>query len=399
MSRCLSQSIELRALAMFFNSSTLIQNKDTKLSHGHFDFLQPLYQRVTSDSPLALATSWLAVLVMGFSDMSRPCHEAQCKLMSRAIQHTLGATKDPVKSVETETLAAVVLLGHGEYLQNSNNKHRARRTATLKIHQDGAEALIRRRGALNFQDSTSIALFNAVRHNSVSLAISGVKADRKNWDLWILDDKVSQLCDCYTPATELDACGFIMLSIQHSLASENCSAYVHLQTDLLRLSERLRSWSFHVPGEWTDYTTPIINQTPKEQSQGVCYLFNQWYLLRLAVSHLSKELDLRRNVPAICASDFSCELDCIDNLMASASVLLDSMSPIISVSLPRGEDPVFAIEEEDGKNRGSRYFDQTMEKLDLVISNALKNLILPPTITMCYQEVLSWSRKRSNLSE
>lgn len=395
---------------MFFNSSTLIQNKDTKLSHGHFDFLQPLYQRVTSDSPLALATSWLAVLVMGFHDMSRPYHEAQCRLMSGAIQHTLDAIKDPAKSVETETLAAVVLLGHGEYLQNSNIKHRARRTAALTIHQDGAEALIRRRGTLNFQDSTSIALFNAVRHNSVSLAISGVRPNRKNWDLWILDAGVSQLCDFYTPATELDACGFIMLSIQHSLASEDSSAYVHLRTDLLHLSERLRSWPFHIPGEWTHCIPkmPVINQMLKSQSQGVCYLFNQWHLLRLAVSHLSKELDLRQNVSEICASDFSSELDCIDSLMASTSVLLESIEPSvnvtfypgIAVSSLRGEDPAFVIEEEeyDGKNQGLRYFNQTMERLDLIISEALKNLTLPPTITMCYREVLSWSRKRSATS-
>ncbi|OKL58556.1 hypothetical protein UA08_06258 [Talaromyces atroroseus] len=397
-SRCLSQSVELRALSALFTSSTLLPKYDARLSHGHLDFLQSLYQKVAADSPLALATSWLAVLVMGFHNKGRPYYMEESQLMSSAIQHTLNATKDPVQSVQTETLAAVVLLGYGEYLQDK--KGRARE-AMFMIHQNGAEALIRKRGAMNFQDSTSIALFDAVRHNAVSLTISGIGPPRRNWDLWALDDEVRQLCDSYTPATELDACAVMMLSLKYSLEREDCSTYLHLQTELLQLLERLKSWPYHVPSEWFLPGT-TTSQTPIHHSREVCYILNQWYLLLLSVSHLLKEFDLRHKAAQIWASDFSSELNYIDNIMASKYVLLGTtttrsgnrgtnvqISP--SIAAPLSEDFVFAVD--DREIQDTRLFQQTIEKLYVIISHALENMMLPPTVTMCYQEVLSWARK------
>jgi hypothetical protein len=385
-SRALSQSVEIRALAFLFTASTIVSKKDSRSSHGHLDFLQALYDKVTSDSALALATTWFAVLILGLCDKSSRCRydKEMDRLMSRAIRSISDAIKDPRDSIKNETLTAVVLLAHGEHLQYKKKPQTTSQSETrLLVHQDGAEALIKKRERLNFCDSTSIALFNAVRHNAVGMAFAGVRPVGGNWAMWAVDsdDEVRQLCDSYTFATELDACCLLMLSLKNDMIRGDISMHDKMQTELSSLLERLRCWQHTLPNEWF-FGSPTGYQ-PGTKSFEVCYLFNDWYLLQLAVQHLLKELRLRTIGPGFYASDFSDELDLIDNIMVSESLFISSEYIIAS-------DPA----EIDEENQSRRLFDQTVEKLDLIVSDALRKFALPNTVTLCYQEVLSWARNK-----
>lgn len=368
-----------------FTTGTLLYKKDDRLSHGHLDFLQPRYQDALSESPLALATTWLAFIIMGSHTNERYWihYSERSQLMTRALQGISNAIRDPVDNVKDETLSAVILLAYGEYLYLQSKECIGKVDARFTIHQDGAEALIRRRGLLNFQDTTSIALFDAVRHNAFNLAFAGIRSARKNWDLWTLDDMtVRQLCDSYTPATELDACGVAMLSLKSDLASDDLYLRVNLHRHLVHLLGRLRCWTNAIPNDWL---------IARQQSLEVCYLFNQWHLLQIAVGHLLKELDMKSNGTRFLASDFSDELNCVDSLMASEPLLMDPGMSNAAVSA--GTTPLSDSAATNENWQGSRLFKQMTDKFDLIMTDALVTLILPQTVAMCYREVLAWIRK------
>lgn len=377
--------MEIRALTFLFTSSTIVSKKDRRSSHGHLDFLQVLYDKVTSNSTLALATTWFAVLILCLCDNSELSYRREMdRLMSRTIRSISEAIKDPRESITTETLTAVVIIALGEHLQYKKKRPpivQREPTMRLLVHQDGAEALIKKRGTLNFRDNASISLFDAVRHNAIGMAFVGLRPVGENWTMWAVDtdDEARRLCDSYTFATELDACCLLMLYLKDKMVCGDVSNYAELQTDLSSLLERLRCWQHTLPKEWF-FGLPSYYSEPK--SLEVCYLFNDWFLLQLAVRHLLKELRMKTIGPGFYASDFSYELDLIDNIMASESLFFVSGQSTSS-------DPANI----DEQNQGRRLFYQTTEKFELVVSDALKKLALPHTVTLCYREVLAWANK------
>lgn len=376
-----SQSVEIRALTFLFTSSTIVSKKDRRSSHGHLDYLQALYDSAPLDSALALATTWFAVLILGLCDKSGRLYRREMdRLMSRAIRSISDAITDPRDSITNETLTAVVLLAHGDHLQYTKKQSGLKKR--LLVHQDGAEALIKERETLNFRDSTSIALFNAVRHNAVGMAFAGVRPVGENWAMWAVDSdhEARQSCNYYTIATELDAHCLLMLSLRDKMICEDISKYAELQTELSSLLERLRCWQCALPSEW--FLGVLTGTHSDTKSLEVCYLLNDWYLLQLAVRHLLKELRLKCIGSGFYASDFSAELDLIDNITASESLFFVSKQST-------GSGP----ERIDEENLGRRLFRQTIEKFDFIVSDALQKLALPHTVTLCYKEVLSWARK------
>jgi hypothetical protein len=413
-------------LPFLFGSHDPMQ--DQRASHGHFDFLPTLYQQAASESPLSKTISWLAFVLMGilFDNNVNWWHEhrnEENRLMAGVIRNIQRAIADPISSVQIDTLTAVVLLGYGEHLRSRTYEQSSRSPPSLAlslslspsthkmtkkfmIHQAGAEALVRKRGALNFQDNASLALFAAVRHNAVSIAMSGIEKRSTNWDLWDTTDNQSRyLCDSYTPATELDACGARMVILQRRLASENIhgdfSADMLLRNDLLELLERLHTWSYRIPADW------IISN---EQEQGVserlflspevCYLFNQWYLLQLGVSHLLKQLSIKTTMERYTENDYLCENGWIDSIIASSYLYLGHRpsameNPLLTFSNQTAA-PVGIVRQFCVARRGSRLFGQTLEKLDIALSDALDSLGLPQAVDSRYREVLEWARKERN---
>ena len=382
--------LESHALAFLFSMPV----RDWRTSHGHLDFLQPLYQKVSSDSPLALATSWLAVLMMGTCDKGRP-YPLEALFMTKFIKSIQADLRDPISSVKDETLTAVILVTYGEHLRDQRYGSRS----TCILHQEGAEALIRKRGVLNFQDSTSLALFDAVRHNAVNLAICG-RGKTKNWDLWNLHGDMGQLCDSYTPATELDACGVTMIALANQLESKDFPAGMTLRESLLKLLERLRSWQYRVPSEWLP--RPATCSMLRYPSPEVCYLFDHWYLLQLGASHLTKELDMRTNATEIPGLHYLCEMEWIDNIIASEDSLLgrgpnkkDLLSPTEPKQSAYVDDhfPCATAQQCYCAPLGSRLFGQTLDRLDVILSKALEDLTLPTKVALRYREVVSWVRR------
>lgn len=370
---------------------------DGRTSHGHLDSLQSLYRKSAPTPLFTLTTSWMATLVMSMicETGKQQCLDEEGRLMAKVIQSIRKAVSDPVSSVSVETLAAVVILGHGEFLRSKIHKlPPSDKPASFVVHQAGAEALIRRRGLLNFQDSSSVALFDAVRHNAVSIATSEPRASETlNWDLWdIVDDRFRELCDSYTPATELDACGARIVSLKRRLqnvAVHDGSAYL-LHNDLLALLERIQSWRWRIPAEWgSSEATEVSNQSPNVQ-----YLFNEWYILQLEVSHLIKQFNMKFKDQKSCETEYTCEMEWIENVIASTYPLLGhTPAPHLKVfkqATPIARKPCDALQ-------GPRLFTQSIEKLEVVLLDALKSLHLPEMIESRYREIVDWVRVERNI--
>lgn len=373
--------------------------RDLRTSHGHLDFLQPLYLKAPVNSPVAAATTWLAVVLMGTYDKGRPYH-LERQLLTKVVENTLVALKDPTLSLKDETLMVVLILSYGEHLRNQRY---GRQSSASIIHQQGAEALIRKRGDLNFRNRTALSLFDAIRHNAVNQAILEVRKPT-NWDLWDLDQNTAQLCDSYTPATELDACAVTVETLKRRVKSKALCADSTLRKDVLELTERLRLWPSHAPIDWLPQQGPF--GLDEDLAPEVTYLFYQWHLLQVVMSHLTKELDMRTD-PATTLQTWDCstELQCIDKLIKCEDVLLSSCSKesrrfesaeeTPAVSLPK-RFPRATVEQCHQSPFGSRLVRQTLVKLNSILSKALQELPLPTEVASRYAEVVSWARRESD---
>lgn len=310
-------------------------------------------------------------------------------LKARVITSILAAVKNPLTSVQDETLTAVILVAYGEYLMD----RRYGSQSSFTVHQGGAEALIRKRGVLNFRTSMSLALFDAVRHNAVNLSFYHT-SNTKNWDLWNLDGDVGKLCDSYTPATELDACAVGLVNVETQLESIASDEGGALRGNLSTLQERLQSWPHRVPSEWLPQRT--ASGEIRYPSPEICYVFNQWHLLQLAMSHVTRSLEMKTNLPQIRCVHSSCEMELINNIIYSEASGLGSkcntMGPAQTVHV--NEDfPCATPQQCHLSPLGSRLFGQTLDRLDQILSNAVNSLFLPSQVALRYHEVLSWARR------
>ncbi len=403
----MAESLEAHALAMLFSADFVAPMRDWRTSHGHLDFVQPLYKRVTSESPLALATCWLAVMTMSSNCNRDQPYPLEAVLLSKVIQAILAAIEDPVTSVEDETLTAVVVLTYGEYLRT----HRLGQlppTSWATVHQEGAEALIRKRGELNFRDRPALAAFAATRHNAIHLATNS-GPPTKNWDLWNdLEGPVRELCDSYTPATELDSCAITMVALKRQLeqdANDDVARYKVLRQGLLRVLGRLH--------QWPDRVAPQLQENCSDNaSPEVFYLFNEWYLLQLQVSHLLKQVELKIHPSRL--SSHLCEIEWIDSILASK----DSM---LGKGRPGKQHPLFVDQGYDSRSQmnhtdvgrqgdsltsatkasqpcydmplGPRLFGQTLARLEALLTKALGDLTMPAEVSRHYRQAVARAKE------
>lgn len=390
--------LESHALAFLFTASELIPARDGQTSHGHLDFLRQLYQIVTPNSALSLATSWLAVVVIGLHEKGGT-YPLERQLVTKLIKSIMAAVSDPTTVLKDETLMAVVLVAFGEHLRwcakNIHNTPRDffdRSLRTSTIHQSGAESLVRQRGHLNFQNNISLALYDATRHNAIGFAFYAGKMGR-NWDLWNVDGDVRQKCDSYTPATELDSCALKIVGLRYKVKIRDFSPESGTRESLLQVFEQLRSSQYRVPTSWLHPLTTFSTQNSRPSH--VSFLISQWHLLQLAVMLLLKELNIRTGVFDIPSTQDILEAECISYVINCGNSILgvnenESEAKVSSSGL--AVFPCVRLEQAMRSPTGSRRFGQTLRGFDLILSSALQDLDISADVILRYQEVLLWAR-------
>ena len=111
---------EQQAICAFFLDFVLLPRHPDSV-RGHLEHLEPLYRKASPGSPLSLATSSVALVMSGNSQMRAADQQLSRTTFGRALQKTSAAIRDPVESIKDETLMAVLLLGLYEVLHHSSS--------------------------------------------------------------------------------------------------------------------------------------------------------------------------------------------------------------------------------------------------------------------------------------
>jgi hypothetical protein len=369
---------------------------DWRASHGHLDFLQPLYLKSASSSPLALASNWVAVVMIGIR-LKQDRSELESQLLSKVIKNIAKVINDPIERVKDETLQAVLLLSFGEYLRFRQHGMKP----TLAVHQTGAEALIRCRGGSNFQSQASIALFIATRHNAINMAMQKIR-EFINWDMWTATVTLDCMETLKAPGTELDDCGIVFITLQKhlkQLEKRNTDTNQEIKDKALALLERLKLWERQVPSDWLPNTNSVnlIGYSSPE----VCYMFNQWYLLQLDLSHLINEID--QSADPMCTASvvdlIAFQMDLIAKIVASecSFVICDPTGGQFDhIILASNNLSHLSAQQCYDSPFGSQLLGQTLRRLKLSISQAMGTLKLTPTLQLRYEEVLAWATEEED---
>ena len=190
---------EAECISFFFNYYVDVTT-DREAQVGYLELLSPLHGKVRPGSPLSLATSALATNIT-FAAFGRSLDsELPCALFSKALTMTQSAINDPVQSRTDETLVTVLLLGACDIIGRT-----ARSQLPSGIHKNGAFALVKHRGALNFESELSRQLLIAVRHHTIRMALwtnEKIPADPTVWgDVGTMPESSATMLD--THAAEL----------------------------------------------------------------------------------------------------------------------------------------------------------------------------------------------------
>lgn len=396
-------SLEVNALYVFFTSVVLRPAKDWRTSHGHLDFLLPLHLNAACDSALALATSWVAVMLMGITLKDEP-YPLENVLFAQAITKVMADVADPLKSMTDETLSAVIMLQYGEDIRSQRYK----RCLPSPVHQDGAEALVKKRRALNFRDEVSKTLFAAVRNNAVSLALSG-QVVKDHWDMWRRPGSPAGEDEhrSINPAMDLDAYGVTLVALSSELKGSNKvdtrTKYESLRISLSEFQACLNSWCDRVPPHWLPQRQARLRY--KYTSMDVAYLFCQWYLLKVETSFLQVELEGRcesSELSAMSSSSLDCITESVDDIVASEIAFLytnfhllgiDDTDQCINPASVASGVPAASVQQCRASRLGVRWFDQILDRLYRVLSKNLWQVAKDYDLTNQLLERINWAER------
>lgn len=109
----LGQPPEQLAICQFFTNFVLVPTHPDAQC-GFLNCLLPLYISTRHGSTLSLATSAVAFAVAGSEPEQRPIYKMGRAILEDALRKTTAALRDPIQSVQDETLMTVMLMGFYE---------------------------------------------------------------------------------------------------------------------------------------------------------------------------------------------------------------------------------------------------------------------------------------------
>ena len=150
----------------FFFTNYITVTRDHHTRRGFLEYLLPLYQNVSHDSPLSVATSALAITFTSIWARRGQDSELARRFSGRALALIKAAIDDPMQNTTDDTLMTVLLL---EFHESVSGTIQSRPSSG--VHQSGAVALVKHRGSLNFESEISRRLLIAVRHQLIVIAL------------------------------------------------------------------------------------------------------------------------------------------------------------------------------------------------------------------------------------
>ena len=285
---------EQEAICAFFLDFVLLPRHPDSF-RGHLEHLLPLYQGALPNSPIALATSSVALSVSGNPHPRSSDRQLARNIFGRALRKTSNAIRDPVESLKDETLMAVLLLGLYERINASPSSTSQRPSSDhtepapppasmTSTHNEGAAALVKHRGVANVKSPVAIGLLFAVRTQLVEHAIEQGQSFKRCPDSLsrvfaeLPQNAAARLTSATTNIADLRSCAKTALHQPRSAASER------EVTDLLEYAISIdllvAAWPEGLPEDWkwtpaTEFDHPGApssspsNRSPDQRSKGL----------------------------------------------------------------------------------------------------------------------------------
>lgn len=213
---------EFESLCFFFTNYVNVPRE----SHTNLflEAILPLYNSVSSDSPLRHATSAVAVAVADFWRTLGPYSGNSRKSWAKAVAATRNAIFDPQLAQSDELLAAIFMLDFYEGL----NRRYVNMLEDPDLHQKAAIAIIQARGPENLSTDVSRRLFSALRSKYIFGHLQSRKAVDVNDEL--LTSQPAELSEF--PTSRLDRVMVDLSNLLSDLAEYSKQA---MSFDALRL--------------------------------------------------------------------------------------------------------------------------------------------------------------------
>ena len=208
------QDRELEAFYFFMNTHVDIR-RDPLVRRGFLELLPSVLKDARPDSAVEHAIIACSVFFQEAWSAMMPETQRTRKYFAKALRSLNEAVTNSEACQEDGTLMAVVLLEMYEMLSNGLQSQRA-----TGIHQQGAVALVKQRGKLNYKSDVSRRLLVAIRHQLIADADHrGLMLDK---EASILSDGTMSSSMPRNPAIDLDTIRieFVNLKAEMRVASD-----------------------------------------------------------------------------------------------------------------------------------------------------------------------------------
>ncbi|KAF2478056.1 uncharacterized protein BDR25DRAFT_250586 [Lindgomyces ingoldianus] len=165
----ITTSPEVEAVPFFFRNFVSLPQQAESM-RGFLELLVPLYNQARPSSALHQATSAVALAACGNYPGRQDLLREAATAYGKALRQLNDDLKDPAVSKSDETVLAILLFSLYETIMSTNDTITA-----WANHVDGAVALTKLRGAEQFKNPMSHAVFRAVRTMMITSCVQRSK--------------------------------------------------------------------------------------------------------------------------------------------------------------------------------------------------------------------------------
>ncbi|KAL8765194.1 MAG: hypothetical protein Q9209_007655 [Squamulea sp. 1 TL-2023] len=269
--RSLHDSPEEQAVNGFFQDFVLFPRHPYS-KRGFLDCLLPLYQNTRHDSLLSLATTAIALAILGGSPSLAHYRQLAHSYFGKALVKTSRAIRDPVESVKDETLMSVLLLSFYERVLATEEAKNI-----SGVHDTGAVALVKHRGKENGKSEVSARLLLAVQTQVVEHCIQTsspfgkTSADLDSLRPDAFENAASRLTSLSARLSDLTAYAYpILRNMQQFPSKDQLMGILNYAGDV---EARLSTWPDSVPFDWHWTRSHTFDSLSSHESR--LYVYNR----------------------------------------------------------------------------------------------------------------------------
>ncbi|KAF2101785.1 hypothetical protein NA57DRAFT_64483 [Rhizodiscina lignyota] len=281
----LEYSVEAAATSFFFRNFVYLP-LNSGSGRGYLEYLIPMYNQASSDSPLQLATHAVALSALGnYPGNSRLKVDAR-KAYGRALNKINEAIQDPLTAASDHSLMTILMFSLYEAVASTDKQPTA-----WSNHVDGAVALAKLRGSDGWKTKESVGLFRAIRMCMLTSAIQRAKPvdEYPGPKGWTCDDNFEQ-----NPANRLAIISLDLPNLRRyavDVVSQSPSLnknaeIMHIMKMAQEVDGRLEHWYLTLPEDWGHRTVRMQLEEPVDvfnapQWQGPVHIYDDLFMANI----------------------------------------------------------------------------------------------------------------------